>query len=151
MDHHQLAFVRRYFRYQYVPEPEPGSEFNPHTQSMRLFGELDNDAITPVHDHRPILLLLLPDRTAPMGVSSSLYENRLAISQRILGEWAIIRHAVSQTEIVAGLCRDPCMVIMFTHTLEGINSSPSGPDLREYAMRGGKVVVSRALHGCQAD
>ncbi|KAH9437357.1 hypothetical protein MCOR02_001013 [Pyricularia oryzae] len=89
MDHHQLAFVRRYFRYQYVPEPEPGSEFNPRTQSMRLFGELDNDAITPVHDHRPILLLLLPDRTAPMGVSSSLYENRLAISQRILGEWAI--------------------------------------------------------------
>ncbi|TLD18578.1 hypothetical protein PspLS_10234 [Pyricularia sp. CBS 133598] len=145
MDNSQSAFLRRYFRYQYVPESSPP------TQDRRLFSNFDDDVITPVHDHRPILLLLLPDRNVPFGVSRSLYENRLAIAQRILGEWAIVRHAQRQVEIVARLYQDPYMVIMFTHTLEGIHSSPSGLDLREYAMRGGKVIVSRALHGFQAD
>ncbi|TLD07150.1 hypothetical protein PgNI_11011 [Pyricularia grisea] len=142
-------FVRRYFGYPYTPESSP--MFSRYTHNMRRFSGFSDDVITPVHDHRPIVLLLLPDRDTPFGISRALYENRLTIAQRILGEWAIVRQAERQVEITAELYRDPYMVIMFTHTLEGISLSASSLDLHEYAMRGGKVVVSRGLHGYRAD
>ncbi|TLS22418.1 uncharacterized protein PpBr36_10008 [Pyricularia pennisetigena] len=148
-DNESARFVRRYFGYPYIPELAP--MFGPHRHNMGNSGNSNDDVITPVRDNRPIVLLLLPDRTVPFVVSRALYEHRLAVVQRILGEWAIVRRAERQVEIVAELYRDPCMVVLFTHTLEGISSSASGPDLREYAMRGGKVVVSRGLHGYQAD